>query len=844
MDFLPLDPHLPSIISTLRGAQSIVLTAPPGAGKTTRIPRALYDAGFANQGEILILEPRRLAARLAAARVSQELGEKIGETVGYSIRFETVAGPQTRIRFLTEAILARRLVHNPNLPDISAVILDEFHERHLATDLALALLRRVQTANPKLKIIVMSATLEVEPVASFLGDSHCISVPGSSFDVLIEHEEKPSERPLQEKIASAVSRLLRDGSMGDILVFLPGSREIRRSAEALQPLVERYGLVVLPLHGDLPGSEQSKALAPAERRKVILSTNVSETSITIPGIGAVIDSGLVRIAGHSPWSGFPTLSTTKTSRASATQRAGRAGRTQLGRVVRLYTRADFESRPAYETPEIKRADLTETLLLLHGSGIREPNSFPWLDAPPKPALEAAEKLLWRLGALDTEGGLTLTGRQMLKMPLHPRLARLILEGREQRVTEECTLLAALLSERDIRLTSRTSFGTRSSRRDTHASGESDLIELLDDFHQAQSVHFDASQVLSLGMDPGAVQAVRKAYRQLHRLGSSGKAEPHPSEKETEEGLLIATLAAFPDRVAKRRKAGSRELLLAGGGTATLVPSSVVHHPMLAVAVEAEERRELHRNEASVAVRLASSIEVEWLAALFPHDIVEKNELIWNERGQRVDAVRRILFEQIVIEEKTFPAPSSEEAAKILESVVWSRQLSDFRDLSSLPMLQARISLVAKHFPEEGYPEMGDTEVRETVALLCRGKSRLGELEAASLTESLLSRLTKRQRDLLGRETPERIRLKTGRSVKIHYEISKPPWIESRLQDFFGVSESPTICNGQVQITVHLLAPNGRAVQVTTDLAGFWKRHYASIRKQLQRRYPKHSWPEL
>jgi ATP-dependent helicase HrpB len=844
MDLLPIDPHLPSIISTLERVQSIVLTAPPGAGKTTRIPRALYYAGFADRGEILILEPRRLAARMAAARVAQEFGEKIGETVGYSIRFETVASSHTRIRFLTEAILARRMVRDPYLADVSAVILDEFHERHLATDLALALLKRARTANPRLNIIVMSATMEAESVSSFLQNTPCISVPGIPFDIRIEYEEKPSERVLHEKVASAVSRVIRDGSLGDILVFLPGSREIRSSAEALQPLAERYGLVVLPLHGDLPVSEQSKAIAPAASRKVILSTNVSETSITIPGIGVVIDSGLVRMAGHSPWSGFPTLSTVSTSKASAIQRAGRAGRTQMGRVLRLYTRADYESRPEYETPEIKRADLTETVLLLHGSGIQDPHSFPWLDAPPKPALEAAEVLLRRLGALDTKGAITPVGKQMLSMPVHPRMARLILEGKNQKIAGECMLLAALLSERDIRLTTRASFGSRSSRRDGGASAESDLIERLDDFHNAEAVHFEASQVSSLGMDPGAVQAVRKANQQLQRVGPPKNSGNPSSEKETKDGLLLATLAAFPDRVVKRRKVGSRELLLAGGGTATLAPSSIVHHPMYAVAVEAEERRELHRNEATVIVRLASSIEVEWLAVLFPDALVEKNELIWNDRGKRVDEVRRFSYDQISLEERTLPASPSEQSARILESAVWSRQLSNFRDLSSLPMFQARISLVAKHFPEEKYPEFGDLELRETVNLLCRGKTRLDELAAVSLIDSLLTHLTQRQKDMLRREAPERIRLKTGRSVKIHYDLSKPPWIESRLQDFFGVLESPAICGGQVPVTVHLLAPNGRAVQVTTDLAGFWKRLYAPIRKELQRRYPKHPWPEL
>jgi len=351
---------------------------------------------------------------------------------------------------------------------------------------------------------------------------------------------------------------------GDTLVFLPGSFEIRRSAEALQSISERFGFAVIPLHGDLPPSEQNRAILPSERRKVILATNVAETSITIPGIEAVIDSGLARVAGHSPWSGFPTLATAKISRSSAAQRAGRAGRTQAGRVLCLYTRSDFESRPAHEMPEIKRADLTEAALMLHGAGIRDVHSFPWFEAPPKPALEAADALLLKLDAIDEGGRTTDIGTRMLEFPVHPRLARMIVEGTKLQVPEESTLLAAILSERDIRLESRTGFGLRASKIRSGASGPSDLLELLDRFREAEDAAFLTERVLALGLDPGAIQAVRRGQRQLRRLVSGKRGMHNASPENTEENLLIATLAAFPDRVAKRRKAGSRELVLAAG----------------------------------------------------------------------------------------------------------------------------------------------------------------------------------------------------------------------------------------------------------------------------------------
>jgi ATP-dependent helicase HrpB len=840
---LPIDPYLPQIIRLLKSNDALVLTAPPGAGKTTRVPRALYDAGFAEKGEILILEPRRLAARVAAARVAEELGEQPGGTVGYSIRFENVAGPRTRIRFLTEAILARRIVQDPDLEGVSAVILDEFHERHLSTDLALALLKRLQIRNPGLKIAVMSATLNPEPLLAFLQDAQLLSLSESPFEVEIQYEDRPSDRPLHEKVASAVYRIVNARNKGDVLVFLPGAAEIRRSAEALVPHAERFDFLVTPLHGDLPWPEQNRAIVPADYRKVILATNVAETSITIPGIAAVIDSGLARVAGHSAWSGLPTISTSKISRSSAVQRAGRAGRTQAGRVVRLYTRSDFESRPEHDVPEIKRVDLAETVLTLHGTGITDAGSFAWFEPPPGSSIEAAENLLVRLGALQA-GRITELGTQMLRLPLHPRLARLIAEGEKLGILDESTLLAALLSERDIRLDARSNLRASGTRVRIRASGPSDLLELLDCFREAEEVRFASGRLTTMGLDSRAVEAVRRSQRQLQRILRQGQSPVSLEAKETgdrppvEEALLMAILAAFPDRVAKRRKAGSRELLLSAGGSAVLSTASAVHEPMLMVAVDAQERKEKLSTDA--AVRLASAIESEWLAILFPEALSEKTELIWNEQAGRVDEVRRTDYDQISLEQTIKPASPSEEATRLLASAVLSRP--PFPDFAAVPELRARLSLAARAFPEEEFPEIGEREMERIVMQLCIGKRTLGELASVSLTDALMERLTPKQRSTLSRELPERIRLNDKRTVKVHYEAGKSPWIESRLQDFFGMRTTPTISRG-LPLTLHLLAPNGRAVQVTQDLAGFWERHYPALRRELKRRYPKHAWPE-
>ncbi|MDR1727473.1 MAG: ATP-dependent helicase HrpB [Acidobacteriota bacterium] len=848
---LPIDAHLKGIVETLDRAGTLVLTAPPGTGKTTRVPRALLDAGFAaagKAGEILVLEPRRLAVRLAAARVAEELGEPLGQTVGYSIRFENVGGPGTRIRFLTEAILARRLAgaapRRSGSGGASVIILDEFHERHIDTDLALALAKRARRADPGLKVLVMSATLDAAPVAAYLGGAPVVALDEPLYGISVAYEEKPDNRPLHEKVRGAVLGILRSGTRGDVLVFLPGAAEIRRAAEALLPVAQGAGLEVVPLHGDLPAAVQRRALAPSDKVKVILSTNVAESSVTIPGIAAVIDSGLCRRAGHSAWSGLPTLQTAKISKAAAAQRAGRAGRTQAGVVLRLYSRADYNARPPRETPEILRADLAETALLLHGAGCGDLAAFDWFERPSDAAIAAADGLLQRLGAVDGAGGLTAAGRRMSSLPTHPRVSRLILDGAAAGVFEESVLAAALLSERDIRLDARATV----SRADAGAcggarrsSGRSDLLELADLFREAEAAGFHPERLRSLGLDPGAVHAVRQAHRQLTRLSpgkDGGGGGVRLTDEDRGEALGMAVLAAFPDRVARRRKKGDGEVLLSNGGAARLAPSSVVHGAMFLVAADAEEKKD------GGLIRLASAIEVEWLAEMFPEKVVDVVQTLWNDAAKRVEESRRTLYEGLVLEEAVRPAPCSEETSRVLADALLARGVEQLSGYGALEALRRRLALLARTFPGEGWPEAGDGDIRAGVRGLCRDKRSLAEVEALPAGEILLGMLSERQRARLAKEAPERVALSPKRSVRIHYEADRPPWIESRLQDFFGMGETPRICSGRVPLTVHLLAPNQRAVQVTQDLGGFWTRHYPAIRRELMRRYPKHAWPEL
>jgi ATP-dependent helicase HrpB len=765
---LPIDHLLPEIVETLRTNASLVIEAPPGAGKTTRVPRALLPLV---QGDVLVLEPRRLAARMAARRVAQELGEKLGETVGYQVRFEDVSGPRTRLRFLTEGLLARRLLSDPQLKGVGAVVLDEFHERHLDGDFALALLRRLQkTSRPELKIIVMSATLDAAPIARFLGaDEACpiLRSEGRLFHLEIAHTPH-SPAPLEEQVAAALEKLSVEGLDGDVLVFLPGAAEIRRSARALEKMAARSGILVVPLHGDLSPAEQDRAVSPAmmngeRQRKVILSTNVAESSVTIEGVTAVIDSGLARVASDSPWTGLPVLEVKRISQASATQRAGRAGRTAPGRVTRLYTAEDLHRRPASDAPEIVRRELSHLVLQLRAMKIA---SLEFLDAPPEALLQAAETLLDRLG-FSREA----VSRNVAELPLSPRLAKLVMHAAANGAGDQGCAAAAVLSA-----------GERGP------SQASDLLTLIDGDWAPET---------------------KRTYEQLRRLMGITR-ERARNMADADEALLQATVAAFPDRVARHRKEG--ELLLAAGGSARLAGC---RYEFL-VALDIEERRE----KGLPIVRLAAGpIAPEWLL----DRATERNTLEWNRTANRVEAVSALLYEQLVIEETRAPAKPGEATAKMLEEKAIEAGIERFVDREALAQFEARA-------------QFAGTAVDPLTALrqLCETRTSFAELESADFLALLRPRH-------LDKSAPERLRLPGGREVKVNYELGKPPWIESRLQDFFGVQETPRI-NG-TPVVVHLLAPNRRPVQVTSDLAGFWERLYPQVRRELSRRYPKHKWPE-
>jgi ATP-dependent helicase HrpB len=763
---LPVDSILPGIIDSLKRRPNLVIEAPPGAGKTTRVPPALLEIV---SGEVVVLEPRRIAARLAARRVAWELGEEVGQTVGYQVRFEEVVGPKTRLRFVTEGVLTRRLLSDPGLKGVAAVVLDEFHERHLESDLALALLKHLQQTRPDLRIVVMSATLDAGSVAQYLDGCPVLRSEGRLFDLSISHLPY-SPKLLEAQLTEALELLIAEEPSGDVLAFLPGAAEIRRAMRESQGVARRVGLLVLPLHGDLTPAEQDRAVAPASQRKVILATNVAESSVTVEGVTAVIDSGLARIATYSQWTGLPTLHVGRVSKASAKQRAGRAGRTGPGRVLRLYTTEDYLRRPEHDEPEIARSELSQLCLALRAMRI---DHIDWLDAPPAAAVERAESLLDRLGAT---GAMV---KQLARYPLHPRLSRILTASMERGVGEDGCIAAALLGS-----------GARSDENDLLAAIDADR-----DYRTRQQVE------------------------QLRRI-----ARPARQTEHNDEALLMSILAGFPDRVARRR-AGNQVLL--SNGTSAEVAGEAPQYEFM-VAVDAEDRKD----KPLPLIRMTARIEPEWLIELFPDRVREQSAVEWNRQTERVEAVSALLYDELVIQESRGAMPDAEAAAQLLAQKALEAGIDHFIDRNALDEFLARVEFAGVEAPD----------VPETLREICLGLRSFTELKsaAANFVSTLERKMGTRQ---INEIAPPRIRLPSGRETKVHYEPGKPPWIASRLQDFFGMRETPRIGRERTPVVVHLLAPNQRAVQTTTDLAGFWERLYPQVRRELMRRYPRHAWPE-
>jgi ATP-dependent helicase HrpB len=803
---LPVTEALPRLAAALREGSNAVLVAPPGAGKTTLAPLALMGEPWAEAGRILVLEPRRVAARAAARRMAELLGEDApGGTVGLATRLDRAFSDRTRVEVVTEGLLVRRLQSDPGLDGVAAVLFDEAHERNLDTDLALALCLDLQKAlRPELKLLAMSATLDIAPFRAVLGNAPVVESLGRAYPVTVEHRPRDltDPRDLPEAMASAIREALRTHP-GDVLAFLPGWGEIRRTAERLAGLDAE----VLPLHGEMPPAEQDRALNPSDRRKVVLATSIAETSLTVPGVRIVVDGGFRRAPRLDPASGLARLVTVRISRAAAEQRAGRAGRTAPGVAIRLWTEALHRGLAQQDRPEILEAELSGLALDCAAWGA-EPADLAFLDPPPAGALAAGRALLRELDALDAAGRITATGRAMARMGTHPRLARMMLAAGTEGEKALAADLAALLEERD-------------PIRGKEAPVDVNLrLELL---HGAD--HRDA--------DRATVQRIRRAAA-LHRrrLRLHGNALPGG-----EAGPLLA--AGFPDRIAAKRPGTEVAFRLATGQGARLGPTDPLRKaPLLAVA-------ELELIGTDARIRMAAPLDLTTLAERFPERLRWEEGAAFDARAGAVIARRRRMFGPLVLEEQVLPAPDPATIAAALATAVAERGFRDLDWTGAAKNLRARIGWMRKA-EGEAWPDLSDAALAATVqdwlAPHLHGRTKLSEAKSLDLPAVLRAMLPWERQRRLDAALPARVELPAGRSAAIDYD-RETPTLEARAQHLFGMATMPPLAEGRVKLQVALLSPAGRPVAVTGDLAAFWRGGWADVRKDMRGRYPKHAWPE-
>ncbi|MFA5122709.1 ATP-dependent helicase HrpB [Zavarzinia sp.] len=813
MDALPIDDVLPDLRAALRAASSAVLEAPTGAGKTTRVPLALLDEPWTAGGRILMLEPRRLAARAAARRMAAERGEAVGETIGYRVRFDSKVGPKTRIEVVTDGLFTRMITDDPSLDGVAAVLFDEFHERSLDGDLGLALSLETQEAlRPELRLLVMSATLDGARVSALLGGAPVIRSEGRLFPVTVRYAERREEGPIEPQAARAVTRALAELA-GDILVFLPGKAEIERTAALLEGSLVS-SVVLHRLHGDLELAAQDRALTPGApgTRKVVLSTNIAETSLTIEGVAVVIDSGLARVAAFDPGTGMSRLETQRISAASAEQRRGRAGRLGPGTCIRLWTEAEQRGLVPHAAAEIERADMAPVALALALWGVADPSTLRLLDQPNAGAFAAGRALLTRLGALDEGGFASEHGKALSRLGAHPRLGHLMLEGQRRGLGAMAVRLAALIEGRDP------------VKRSPQAR-DADLTLRLDALAGAGGGDVDRGLVRQLS------QAAGQWCRRL-------RIDPREGDARSQLGLLVAL--AYPERVARRRPGGGGHYLMVSGQAARLDPAEpLAAQDFLAIAALDGKKRDGR-------VFLAAAIDAAEVEALFADQIEAAEFVAFDEETGQVRARRRRLLGALVLDDAIWPDPPRAAVAEALAAAIRVKGLSCLPWTPAAESLRARVRFL-HGLDAERWPDWSDQALldglQDWLGPYLDGISRLEALRRLDLAEILSARLDWPQRQALEAEAPSHLTVPSGNRHALDYGVGTAPVLAVKLQEMFGARETPTVARGRVAVVIHLLSPAGRPVQVTQDLVSFWARGYALVRADLRGRYPKHPWPE-
>ena len=830
MSRLPIEDVLPEIRQTLANGPNALLTAPPGAGKTTRVPLALLDAPWLQGKKLLMLEPRRLAARAAAHRMAATLREPIGETVGYRMRLDTKVGPKTRIEVVTEGILTRVLQQDPSLDSYGLVLFDEFHERSLQADTGLALCLDTQRLfRPDLRLLVMSATLDCGPVSGLLGQAPVITCEGRMFPV----ETRYLDQPLSGHLDVAVTQLIRRSlaqDQGSLLVFLPGMAEIRRVERNLLDARLDSSIHIAPLHGDLPQDAQDLAIAPAApgARKVVLATSIAETSVTIDGVRVVIDAGRLRVPRFDPRSGLTRLETIRVTHDSADQRRGRAGRLEPGICYRLWTAGEHQSLAARRPPEMLDADLAPLILELAQWGTTNPHELSWLTPPPAGTVAQATDLLTRLGAIDAAGHMTTHGTRMAELPLHPRLAHMVLKAGSLHLTALACEVAALLSERDI-------LHRSPGRRNADLRLRLDLLHGRHDHPEGATVDRGACQRVKRQAELWRKELTRSVYRQHVDKRQADKQEDFHSV-----GLLLAL--AYPDRIAQRQGASDpRYVLTNGRGARFADPDPLASEPYLVIA-------DLDGGTQWARIDLAAPISRSEIETLYAGDITQTEAVSWAEKTQTVRAVRRQLLGALVLSEQAVskPDPSLVTTALLqgishagLDILTWTPELRQWR---------ARVQFLRRvEGADSAWPDLSDEYLQPALGTwlgpYLDGITTLDRVKRMDLVTPLHAMLTWAQRQKLDRLAPAHLTVPSGSSVRIDYDTPDVPVLAVRLQEMFGCKDTPRVAEGKIPVMLHLLSPAKRPVQVTQDLASFWAHAYQDVRKELRGRYPKHHWPE-
>ncbi|HEX4083406.1 MAG TPA: ATP-dependent helicase HrpB [Chthoniobacteraceae bacterium] len=832
-----------ALVAALRTGGRLILQAPTGSGKSTQVPQMLLDHGLLGNGEVVVLQPRRLATRMLAARVAGERQKPLGDEVGYQIRFDRVASERTRIRFVTEGVLLRQLLQNPRLEKVSAIIFDEFHERHLYGDITLARALDLQQASrPDLKLIVMSATLETARLDGFLAPCATLRSEGRAYPVEIEYLARPcrpEDVPVWDVAADELERMA-GATQGDVLIFMPGAFEIHRTIDAVRRSRVGDEFVVLPLHGELPVADQDAALAAYGKRKVVVSTNVAETSLTIDGVRVVIDSGLARIARFDPYRGINTLLVEKISRASADQRAGRAGRTAPGVALRLWTEREHMDRPAQELPEVKRLDLSEVVLTLKASGVEDIAAFRWLEPPEQRSLDRAETLLKDLGALhEATARITAIGRRMLAYPAHPRYARMLLEAGERGCVRAIALIAALSQGRGM-LRRPENRQMEQDRADILGEKEaSDFFILTRAYRFAEQNHFNPQKCKRLAINGAAAREAGQTYEQFLRIAKDEKLDLTRSET-ADEAVQRCILAGFTDQVAMRIDTGTLRCNLVHGRRGVLARESVVHHSPLLVASDVREIQGKD-GELTVLLNIATAIEENWLRELLPDAFHTEEKVAYDPVQRRVVARRQILFRDLLLKAEVTDKVPREEAAQVLAAAVISGTCVLVNWDHAVEQWITRLNRLREWMPELELPAIEEAGRRTLIEQLCHGATTYKDIKERAVWPVVKSWLSAAQMDMLEKFAPERIGLPNGKKWKITYDPKAAPFIAARIQELYGVEGSLAIAAGRVPLVIQVLAPNQRPVQVTQNLSTFWKEAYPKLKQELQRKYPKHEW---